>query len=197
MKQAISILIISLFLLASAIGQQKSQESLTRYSPEKCGLSLELPSQPESMNAPVPEEMRNMIYYMTMHISMSNGLVVVMNHASASTEMPAKSIAEGVVKGIIKSAGVSDLQYKTEPSTNTKAPLKGSYKQQNVVLEINGIALSQKTHSWGVVMVYKQTDKAAQALAQRILDSIKIDGVPCSDLKDQIGLLQSKWTGIE
>jgi hypothetical protein len=200
MKPTIIALILVLFAVISVFGgQQKSQESLTRISPDKCGLSLELPGQPESTNPPVPEEMRSRIYYMTLHISAGNGFIVVMNHASASIEMPAKSIAEGVIKGLITSPGVSDLQYNTEPSTNTKAPLKGSYKQNNVVLEINGIALSQKTHSWGVVIVYKQTDKISQALAQRILDSIKIDGIPCADLKDQIGLFQSKstWTKLE
>jgi hypothetical protein len=189
MKPIIITLLLVLLAVAPASGfQQKTQESLTRISPEKCGLSLELPSQPESMNAPVPEEMRSLIYYMTMHMSVSNGVVVVMNHASASVEMPAKSLAEGVVKGIIKSAGVSDLQYTTEPSTNTKAPVKGTYKQHNIILEINGIALTQKTHSGVVVLVYKQTDKTAQALGKRILDSVKIDGTSCADLKEQIGM---------
>lgn len=98
--------------------------------------------------------------------------------------MPAKSLAEGVIKGIINKPDVSDLTYSTEPSTESKAPIKGTYRQSDVHLEMRGIALGQGKQAWVVVVLYKQGSPGGQAAADRTLSSITLEGSPCPERKE-------------
>lgn len=183
-----SLLTLILFLLLAASGTQKQQaqaqaSAWARVSPAKCGLSLEMPGEPQLMNFPQPEEVRRSVNYLDLYMYQGNDVVVMISHTSASVHLPPKPLAEGVVKGIVTNAAVSDLNYTTEPSTDTKTPIKGSYKQSGVALEMNGIAMSEQKQAWVVISVYKQGESASQKAAERILSSIKMDGKPCPERK--------------
>jgi hypothetical protein len=183
MKPTIPALLLILFAIAPAVGfQQKAQEPLTRYAPENCGLSLELPSQPE--HSPTPTQViqaRPGVRYLNVFVSGTSNIVIFITHTAATSFQSPKSVADGIRKDIFNTPGVSDLAYSTEPATDMKAPIKGTYRQNNGIGEINGVALSQGNQSWLVVTLYVQSDKAAQALGQQVLDSIRMNGAPCPE----------------
>jgi hypothetical protein len=184
MKPTIPVLIFILFVITPAIGfQQKAQEPLTRYSPEKCGMSLELPVQyaPSVVRALIPENLQGKIFYTTLSITQTGDMAIVYSHMSAIEHLRPKSVAQGTIDGFTNSAGISDLKYTTEPSTDLQAPIKGTFTLNNIAMEINGIVFSKEKHTWCDVCVYKQSSKTAQAISQRILASIKLDGSPCPE----------------
>ncbi|HKQ08299.1 MAG TPA: hypothetical protein VJ464_24455 [Blastocatellia bacterium] len=190
MKKLTLALLAVMWIAAAATGYQKppaqSGES-KRYSPEGCGLSLELGAQPQKMDLPLPEDVSRNIYYLHGYSSIGKGFGVLITHVSAPTLLNPKILAEGVVKGIIINAQITDFSYSTEPSTETQAPLKGSYKQNGVALEFNGIALSQGKQAWVVATIYKQADKASQSMSERVLSSVKVGGPPCPEQEEKIG----------
>jgi hypothetical protein len=190
-KQICLTLAIGLLLICSSIAstsahQQKSQESLTRYSPENCGLSLELPIQsaPEIIKLPVPKSMQAKIIYANFSFIQVGEMHIYYVHMSAIEYLPPKSVAEGTIDGMIPTRdlrGMVDIPLITEPSTDTQAPLKGTFKMNDVHMEINALILSKEKHTWHVTCVYKKSDKKAQEMGQRILASIRLDGSPCPE----------------
>ncbi len=159
----------------------------TRYIPEKCGLSLELPGEPVPVQSSVPENARQRLHYANVYQYDGSEVVAVVLHMSGLEPLSAKGIAEGFVKGIMQNTAVSDLSYSTEPITGSRAPLKGSYKEGGIVFQMTGVAISQGKQGWLVVSVHRQASQAAQATTGRILSSIKTDGTPCADRKDIVG----------
>ncbi len=176
-----------LILLAIAFvqGPQQQQEapseSWKRYSPQGCGLSLELPSQALPLSVPMPEDIKNDVRYMKYYQYSRDRLVLIIVHCSSLRPFPPKELAEGVVKGIIDNPDVTEVQYSTEPSAAFIAPLKGTYKQKGTLLEINGFAVARDTHTWFVIAIHRQIDEAARLNAHRILESVKLDGPTCAD----------------
>jgi hypothetical protein len=183
MKLTITTLILVLFAITPAIGfQQQPQEPLTRYSPENCGMSLELPSKPEHSKTPSQViQARPGVNYLNVFVSGTSNIVIFITHTAATNFQSPKSMAEDFRKDIFNTPGVSDLTYVTEPATDMKAPIKGTYRQNNGIGEINGVALSQGKQTWLVVSLYIQSDKEAETIGQRILASIKLDGAPCPE----------------
>lgn len=105
-------------------------------------------------------------------------------HMSAIEYLPPKSVAEGTIDGMIRTSDLRDLldvPLITEPSTDTQAPLKGTFKMSDVEMEINGLILSKEKHTWNVTCVYKKSDTKAREVGQRVLASIRLDGAPCAD----------------
>jgi hypothetical protein len=183
MKTAITALLV-LLVVAPALGfQQKSSESLTRISPENCGLSLELPTQsaPSVRQFPIPEDLRGKIFYAKYSLVQDSKIIVLVAHLSAIEFLKPKGVAEGTVHGLINRVGLSDLHYSTEPSNDSQAALKGTYTENNTAVELNGIILSKEKHTWSVVCIYKQSNKEAQELGQRVLASISLNGSPCPE----------------
>jgi hypothetical protein len=184
MKPTITALILVLFVITPAIGlQQKGQEPLTRYSPENCGMSLELPVQsaPSITKTPIPESLQGKILYTNSSFIQVGGMQIVYAHMSAIEYLQPKTVAQGTIHGMVRTSGITDYQFITEPSTDTQAPLKGTMKMSDVEMEINGLIFSKEKHNWSVFCVYKKSDRQSQESAQRILASIKLDGAPCSE----------------
>jgi hypothetical protein len=184
MKATIITLILVLLAVAPVMGlQHKSQESLTRYSPENCGLSLELPIQtvPSIRKAPIPENLKGKVHYSISSFIQMGEIQIIYSHISAIEYLNPKSVAQGTIHGMVRTSSIIDYQFVTEPSTNAQAPLKGTFKLNDVEMEINGLTLSKEKHNWSVMCFYKKSDKQAQELGQRILASIKLDGAACSE----------------
>ena len=202
MLMVIRILTAALILSLSAIGLiENSQHSdtlsdnLKRYSPGGCGLSLQLPGQAIPINVPTPKDLSRQIKYLKYYMYKGDHLVVFIGHCSSFETFAAKPFAEGVVKGIIGRPDITDLQYSTEPSTTDKAPLKGTYKQSGITLEMNGITIVQATHTWFILGLYRQSDKLGRQIAQRALDSVKFDGPACPEQVEEV--IGFKHSGIQ
>ena len=182
MKRILTSLILILAAVTLLSFRASAQGELSRYSPEKCGLSLELPVQPAPViKTPIPKNLKGKILYRNMSTTQAGDVAVVYSHMSAIEYLQPKSVAQGAINGIVSNSGKLDYQITTEPSTDTQAPLKGTFKVNNVEMEINGLVLSKEKNTWSVVCLYKASDRKAQELAQRILASIKLDGVPCPE----------------
>lgn len=183
------ILLLGTAVLASGLQHQTSQpQTWKRYAPDGCGLSLELPNQPKPQDLPPPAEAQQYVYQMKHFLAIGEDVIVVVSHVSAKAHMPPKSLAEGVIKGIVNNPAVSDLSYSTEPSTESKATIKGKYKHSGVDIEFIGTANSEGKQVWIIAALYKQANQAiANPLAERVLASIKMEGPPCPDQKEIVG----------
>jgi hypothetical protein len=184
MKPAINALLLILFVVAPTLGlQQKAPESLTRYSPENCRLSLELPIQsaPSIIKTPIPETMKGYILYINSSFVTVGDMEIIYTHMSTTESMQPKSFAMGMINSMVRSPGVTDHQFTTEPSTDAQAPIKGTMKLNDVDLEVNALVLSKEKHVWSVACVYKKSDKKAREMGQHVLASIRLDGAPCPE----------------
>ena len=171
-----------LLTVTPAIGISGSQGLLKRYSPGNCGISLELPGPPELATTP-PQVLRARpgLVYWEVYSTTTHDLTTLLIHTSATAPQSPKSVIDWFLGGVSANREVTGLNHSLETVTETKTTLKGMMKQNGKIGEINGAVMTQGNHSWLVVSLYVRSEKRAQAMGQRILDSIQLSGKSCPD----------------
>lgn len=181
--------VIALILLSLSSGvasgyQTPAQtDKWARYSPENCGLSLELSSKPSKLSFQIPDELKAIMRYMNLYASRSGPVSVVMTNVSSSETLPVREFTEGVIEGFNQGAGISDLKYLLGATTDGKLPINGYYTLNGARFEMNGVAIGVGKQAWVIICTYKQDNQDATKNASRTLASIKMDGTPCADEK--------------
>jgi len=183
MIKSIALVLLLAFGLALAPVEPKGHqfENWKRYTPDGCGLSLELPSAAVPLKLPIPDDLKKDVRYLRYYQSAGDQFVLLIIHCSSFKSLSAKGFAKGVTEGLFDHPDVTDFKVSTEPGSDLVAPLKGTYKQKGTALEMNGFAMGRETHTWSVIGMFRQGNEAAAKSVQRALESANFDGSQCPD----------------
>jgi hypothetical protein len=146
-----------------------SSGELTRYSPGNSAFSLELPSEPQQMNIPLPPHVQRELQSSNAYFCASGNMVVVMVHlipkkgSVASTQL--RDFASQVSRGAAKSPG-AEVKIIDENTVLISQELNTGENAR-----VEGLAKSVGGSVWMILTVYKQGDEASHALARRVIDS--------------------------
>jgi hypothetical protein len=150
--------------------------SLVRYSPEKAGLSLELPGEPIPFNLGMPEDAGRGFKEVTAYTYSDGDLFVFLCHyVSHKPEVPREALRD-LTAGFMDSRKKSGLtNSSTEASGECKILMRGDYTMNGVPVRFEGFTRRYKANAWLMTVTYSQSDSAARSLAQYAIDSVRIN----------------------
>ena len=162
---------------AAIIAQKWSQETYGIY-----GLSIETPVRLNRANLPLPANIRDAIEHMDVFRYESlKGIQILVSSIRYKQVVDSISL-QGAANGSTNEArlqpGVTDFKYIEEPHNlgNIRGFLqKGAYRLDGQVIEFQNTGFVKELNLWQVWVAYSADDETGRKLADRIINSIKID----------------------
>ncbi|HKV38265.1 MAG TPA: hypothetical protein VJX67_03565 [Blastocatellia bacterium] len=139
------------------------------YTPGNLGLALELPSPPKLLES---QMLSKNTVGSKCFASAGRGVGVFIEYSAEASSGDLTTYAKEFVREVKFRAGISDLDYSTQPGTPSRVQVFGAFKVTGVPGELNGVALSSNGRAWVVLTVYPRDSEPSHDLADRILRSI-------------------------
>lgn len=158
----------------------RSTAGLARYSPESCGLSIELPREPHTFGPTASTIEKQSMGSLRVYQSPGDDYIVNLRHYELLRRgQPAPEECIKTFFRAVQAAGVfTDLNYAILDKSADRASFRVvSGEEQGRGWE--GFALVQGRHAWIVFAVYPLGKSSAVQQVKSIFGSARLDGPPC------------------
>ena len=158
---------------------------MSRYRPEHCGLSIELPAAPVDSEMPLSPGVGQNFESVKYHASVGDGYAIVVAHYRESGQDSLEShfdeFVEGVFQGFSADPSHSNVKYTLLNKTSNRASFRGGYDLKAAHSSFEGFAQVKGHHAWIVIAIYPAANAGAVQPVKSILRSASFDGEPCPD----------------
>jgi hypothetical protein len=166
-------------------GSTAAPGMMSRYRPELCGLSIELPTAPVDSEMPLSLGGGQNSESVKYHASVGDGYVIVVAHYRASGQVSLEGHFDEFVKGIFQGfssdPSASNVKYTLLDKSSNRASFRGGYDLKAGHASFDGFAQLKGRHAWIVIAIYPAANAGAVQPVKRILRSASFDGEPCPD----------------
>ena len=175
---------------ASSVGQPMPGSAaapgmMSRYSPESCGLSIELPAAPVDSEMPLPPAAGQNPGSVKYHASVGDGYVIVVAHYRESGPVSLEGhfdvFVKGLFQGFSSDSNASNVKYTLQNKSANRASFRGGYDLKAGHASFEGFAQLKGHHAWIVIAIYPAANAGAVQPVRNILRSANFDGEPCPD----------------
>jgi hypothetical protein len=140
-------------------------------------LSAEMPRSAAAVELPFGEGYRSATTDARAYAYAEPGKWVLISvYLSGPTPAPdAELIVAGLMQGVEKGPGVSDVTYSLEPGLRQATRIKGGFSRNGTQMSIEGIVMTSRNNAWIVVGQFLSGDAEAEASTSRIVSSVRIE----------------------
>jgi hypothetical protein len=169
-----------------ASGSIAAPGMMSRYRPELCGLSIELPSAPVDSEMPLsPGEAGRLRGSVKYHASVGDGYVIAVAHYRDSRQVSLEGHFDEFVKGLFQGfssdPSASNVKYTLLNKSSNRASFRGGYDLKEGHASFEGFTQVKGTHAWVVIAIYPAANAGAVEPVRNILRSATFDGEACPD----------------
>ncbi|HKF54892.1 MAG TPA: hypothetical protein VKJ45_05600, partial [Blastocatellia bacterium] len=166
-------------------GSTTAPGMMSRYRPELCGLSIQLPAAPVDSEMPLSPGGGQNPGSVKYHASVGDGYVIVVAHYRESGQVSLEGhfdvFVKGLFQGFSSDPSASNVKYTLLDKSANRASFRGGYDLKAGHASFEGFAQLKGHHAWIVIAIYPAANAGAVQPVRNILRSATFDGEPCPD----------------
>jgi len=164
---------------ATATLSDPAPDGWARYSPVGLNLSIALPGEPHTRPIQMPENLQHTAWkassYSYNDEHMFAFLICNTRKDGSANPKSLKEFTEGFVNGYKKSSTYTNLQFAAESETPCRMTLKGSYRQNNRDVELEGFSQAKDSNVWIILFSHVRESAEGKSFVKYAEESVRFD----------------------